>query len=113
MDFLMTFSSLNTQIKGQPIAVRNDVPRVGQQEVLMLRHAFLEKGEYPTWKQASREGVWPWYKKLGSRIVGDWQVIYPNGGSEYPELDEALRLARYASYEHWQATRGSASTSAG
>ncbi|MCZ6671912.1 MAG: hypothetical protein O7C75_03130 [Verrucomicrobia bacterium] len=105
---LMALSFLSPQANGQAIAVRNDVPRVGQKEVLMLRHAFIEKGEYQKWKQASRDGVWPWYEKLGSRVVGDWQVIYPQEGSQHPELDEALRLARYASYEHWQATRGSA-----
>ena len=104
---------LSTQADGQNVAVRNDVPRVGQQEVLMLRHAFLEKGQYQTWYQNSRDGVWPWYEKLGSRIVGDWQIIYPNGDSKHPDLDEALRMARYASYEHWQATRTSVSADAG
>jgi hypothetical protein len=111
--FLTAPILLSTSTNGQGIAVRNDVPRVGQQEVLMLRHAFLEKGLYQTWYQNSRDGVWPWYEKLGSRIVGDWQVIYPNDDSAHPELDEALRLARYASYEHWQATRTSVSADAG
>jgi len=100
-------------LSAQAIAVRNEAPRVGQQEVLMLRHAFLEQGQYQTWYQASREGVWPWFEKIGARIVGDWQLVYPEGGSENPDLDEAYRLARYASYEHWQATRPSTSTSSG
>lgn len=104
---------LSTLSFGQAIAVRNDIPRVGQEEVLMLRHAFIQKGEYETWYQASLEGVWPWFEKNGARIVGDWQLVYPEGGSETPDLDEALRLARYASYEHWQATRPTGSTAAG
>ncbi|MBT8145802.1 MAG: hypothetical protein KJN90_03065, partial [Gammaproteobacteria bacterium] len=110
---LLAMVSMSPLLRAQAIAVRNDVPRVGQQEVLMLRHAFIEKGQYQTWYQASQEGVWPWFEKIGARIVGDWQIVYPQGGSENPELDEAYRLARYASYEHWQATRPSSSASSG
>jgi len=111
--FLLVTASASPILTAQAIAVRNDAPRVGQQEVLMFRHAFLEKGRYETWYQASQEGVWPWFEKIGARIVGDWQVIYPAGGSENPDLDEAYRLARYASYEHWQATRPSTSAASG
>lgn len=89
----------------EPVAVRNDIPRMGQQEVIMMRHAYIEKGGYGPWYEASRNAVWPWYERLGTRILGDFQIIYPEGDSETPELDEALRFARYASYEHWQATR--------
>jgi len=110
---LLVALSTAVQAVAQPVAVRNDIPRVGQQEVLMLRHAFLEKGQYQAWYEASRDGVWPWFEKLGARIVGDWQVVHPDGDSENPDLDEAYRLARYASYEHWQATRPSASAGAG
>jgi hypothetical protein len=110
---LVVALTVSPGLSAQAVAVRNDAPRVGQQEVLMLRHAFLEKGGYQTWYEASREGVWPWFEKIGARIVGDWQVVHPDGGSEYPHLDEAWRLARYASYEHWQATRPSRSAAAG
>lgn len=89
----------------QPVPVRNDVPRVGQQEVIMMRHAFLEEGQYDYWKQESVNGVWPWFARLGARIIGDFEIIYPLGEDESPGQDEALRFARYASYEHWQATR--------
>ena len=74
----------------------------------MMRHAYLEKGGYPRWKRNSVEGVWPWFERLGARMLGDFQVIYPDTPSATPERDEALRFARYASYEHWQATRGAA-----
>ena len=51
---------------------------------------------------------------MGARIVGQWKVLYPAvpGGagaqsqtSESPDHDEAYMLVRYASFEHWQATR--------
>lgn len=99
---------LSSHSAAEPVAVRNDVTVAGK-EVLMLRHAFLKQGGYPQWYKASREGVWPWYEKIGTRIVGDWQVFYPENDSQYPQSDEAWRLARYASFEHWQATRGVAS----
>ena len=91
-----------------PTPVRNDVPRVGQQEVIMMRHAYLEAGSYEAWLEASRSGVWPWFERLGARILGDFEVVYPVGADATPGRDEALRFARYASYEHWQATRGGA-----
>ena len=89
-----------------PIPVRNDVPRVGQQEVIMMRHAYLEEGRYEAWHEASRSGVWPYFERLGARILGDFEIVYPAGDDATPGQDEALRFARYASYEHWQATRG-------
>ena len=49
---LLASIAASTTLHAQAIAVRNDVPRVGQQEVLMLRHAFIERGQYQTWYQA-------------------------------------------------------------
>ena len=82
-----------------PAPVRNDVPRLGQQEVVMMRHAYLEEGRYEAWHEASRSGVWPWFERLGARILGDFEVVYPAGDDATPGQDEALRFARYASYE--------------
>ena len=76
----------------QAVPVRNDVPRVGQQEVIIMRHAYLQEGQYDYWKQESVSGVWPWFGRLGARIVGDFEVIYPQGDDESPGEDEALRL---------------------
>jgi len=101
---LLLLSSVNT-VNAQAVPVRNDVPRVGQQEVIMMRHAYLEEGQYDYWKQESVNGVWPWFGRLGARMIGDFEVIYPLSDDETPGQDEALRFARYASYEHWQATR--------
>jgi hypothetical protein len=94
-------SCLSAQVQ----AVRNDVPRIGQQEVLMMRHAYLDKGGYDYWFEQSSQNVWPWFERLGARMLGDFQIIYPESTSPNPDQDEAIRFARYASYEHWQATR--------
>ena len=68
----------------------------------------MEEGRYEAWHEASRSGVWPYFERLGARILGDFEVVYPGGDDVTPGQDEALRFARYASYEHWQATRGGA-----
>lgn len=87
-----------------PLAVRNDVPQPGE-EVLVLRHQKLRAGGHEAYFRLSREGVWPWFEKIGSRIVGQWKVIYPDGAPSNAAHEDGYRLARYASYEHWQATR--------
>ena len=90
------------QANRQPLPVRNDVPRAGT-EVLVLRHQQLRKGEHERYYMSSRDGVWPWYERIGTRIVGQWAVISLDGAPR--EFDDAYRLARYASVEHWRATR--------
>ena len=85
------------------VARRNDSHRPGE-EVLVLRHQKLKKGYHPSFLEASRRGVWLVYEKIGTRVVFDYKVVYPEGGGS-PDYDEAYRLARYASYEHWEETR--------
>jgi len=101
------------QSAAQPIPVRNDVPRMGQQEIVMMRHAYLDDGGYQHWYEQSSSKVWPWFERLGARIIGDFEIIYPDGEDLTPRQDEALRFARYASYEHWQATRPVTAVSSG
>ena len=102
MALLMT---QGTQAQEQAVPVRNEVPRTDQQEIIMMRHAYLDEGSYDYWYEQSVTGVWPWFERLGARILGDFEIIYPLGDDASPGQDEALRFARYASYEHWQATR--------
>ena len=87
-----------------PRPVRNDVPQEGT-ELLVLRHQKLHKGGHEAYFRLSREGVWPWFEKIGSRIVGQWMVIHPDRSEADAAFDHGYRLARYASYEHWKATR--------
>ena len=94
----------------KPIAVRNQPPQAGR-EVLVLRHQQLKKGAHEDYYRASRAGVWPWYEKIGTRIVGQW-LFNPDGGAP-TTADDAYRLARYASFEHWRATRDPGNVSLG
>ena len=57
----------------------------------------------------SQRGIWPFFEKIGARIVGMWQVIPPPDGKEAsPDYDEVYLTTRYASLEHWAATRDAA-----
>lgn len=105
LNFLL---SANFSMAQDPVPVRNEAPRADQREVIMMRHAYLEQGSYEYWYAQSVSGVWPWFERLGARILGDFEIIYPLGEDATPDQDEALRFARYASYKHWQATRGNA-----
>ncbi len=78
-------------------------------EIAVLRYFKIKKGTYPEVLRLSREGVWPCYERAGVRIVGMWQGIYPGIPGEVrkasADYDEAYLLTRYASVEHWRATR--------
>ena len=80
-----------------PRPVRNQVAQPGK-EVLVLRHQKLKKGEHQTFYEISRAGVWPWFEKIGARMVGQWRVIYPPPPAcdrkERPDFDEILMMTR-------------------
>lgn len=89
----------------QPIAVRNERPQMGT-EIATLRRFRIQKGAYPEFYKRSKEDIWPFFEKIGSRVVGMWLVSSEAlGSSEAPEFDEVVLLTRYASLEHWKATR--------
>jgi hypothetical protein len=87
---------------------RNDADH-SEQEVVTLRYWKVKKGSYNDFYQASTEGAWPYFQKIGMRIVGQWKVLYPGAPAcervESPDYDEIVMMTRYGSYEHWQATR--------
>jgi hypothetical protein len=92
--------------------VRNMAAQPGQ-EIVTIRYFRIKKGSFPQFLEASRTGVWPFFEKIGARIVGMWQVIPPqegpNAGRQVsPDYDEAYLMTRYASLEHWSATRNAA-----
>ncbi len=101
-------SSAQSETSQEALRVRNDVAVAGD-EFLVLRHQYLERGSHERFYEISRTGVWPWFEKLGTRVVGQWQVIFPDGvettSPPHAEYDEGYRLARYRSYNHWAATR--------
>ncbi|MEW6212486.1 MAG: hypothetical protein AB1631_29440 [Acidobacteriota bacterium] len=91
-----------------PRPVRNDVAQAGE-EIVALRYFRIKKGTFDQFLKASVEGVWPYFEKLGSRVIGRWQVIAPAGvagpPAESKEYDEVYLATRYASIEHWKASR--------
>ncbi len=88
------------------VAVRNQTAQPGD-DIVTLRYFRIQKGSFPEFLTASQEGVWPYFEKLGSRVVGMWQVIHPEGttGAASGDYDEVYLMTRYASIEHWRATR--------
>jgi hypothetical protein len=88
--------------------VRNLAAQPGE-EIVTIRYWKIRKGSFPQFLEASQKGVWPFFEKIGARIVGMWQVIpAPNGTPGSPDYDEVYLTTRYASVEHWAATRDAA-----
>lgn len=88
--------------------VRNLTAQPGE-EIVTIRYWKIRKGTFPQFLEASETGIWPFFEKIGARIVGMWQVIPPPDGKEAsPDYDEVYLTTRYASVEHWAATRDAA-----
>ncbi len=88
--------------------VRNLAAQPGE-EIVTIRYWKIRKGAFPQFLEASQTGVWPYFEKIGARIVGMWQVIPPPDGKEAsPDYDEVYLTTRYASLDHWAATRDAA-----
>jgi hypothetical protein len=88
--------------------VRNLAARPGE-EITTIRYWKIKKGAYPQFLEASQKGVWPFFEKIGARVVGMWLVIPgPNQPPTSPDYDEVYLTTRYASVEHWAATRDAA-----
>lgn len=85
-----------------PRPVRNDVVKAGR-EILVLRNHELKPGGHEAFYQFSRDSYWPFFERLGARVVGQWKVTAPDTAGA--KNDDVYRLVRYASFEHWQATR--------
>lgn len=119
MSLAMLAGSTLTAEEQRAVAVRNQQAQPGQ-PVTTMRHWRVRKGSYPQFLQVSQEGVWPYFEKIGARVVGMWQVmsvtpddragglensgyqVMPDNGKDY---DEVVLVTRYASLDHWQATR--------
>jgi hypothetical protein len=97
------------KLQKEILPVRNNVAVPGN-EVAVLHHWRVKKGVYDEFRRLSEEGVWPFFEKIGARVVGMWQVIHPEivGGGADDDFDEVYLLTRYASVEHWKATRKAA-----
>ncbi len=92
----------------RPHPVRNDVAQPGD-EIVTLRYFKIKKDSFDEFLKVSVEGVWPYFEKLGSRVIGMWKVITPAGVDGAPpenkDYDEIYLSTRYASLDHWKASR--------
>ncbi|MEP7271881.1 MAG: hypothetical protein ABI882_10295 [Acidobacteriota bacterium] len=109
-----TFSGRLTQPapSEKPRPVRNGAARLSE-EVITLRYFKIRKGSFDQFLRASVEGVWPYFEKIGARVIGMWQVVTPEGVDGGPQaskdFDEVYLSTRYASVDHWKATRDAVS----
>ena len=85
-----------------PRPVRNDVVQP-RRELAVLRNHQLRKGGHEPFFAFSRDGLWPYFDRIGARVVGQWKVIDP--ASQAADREDVYRLTRYASFDHWLATR--------
>ncbi len=96
----------------QPLYLSQDLSQAAPEpsrEITILRSFRIKKGAFSEFYEASADKVWPYYEKAGARILGMWQLAFPEipgqPHTEPPDYDEVYLLTRYASLEHWQATR--------
>ncbi|MEY2756315.1 MAG: hypothetical protein RIR33_93 [Pseudomonadota bacterium] len=100
--------AMNRDTPGSRGPVRNLSPQAGQ-EITTIRYWKIRKGTFPQFLKASQDGIWPYFEKIGARIVGMWKVIPAPGEPEAsPDYDEVYLTTRYASLDHWAATRDAA-----
>jgi hypothetical protein len=93
---------------GKPQPVRNDVAQGGE-EVITIRYFRIKKGTFEQFLKASQEDVWPYFDKIGARVIGMWKVFEAEGmegqSKSSNDYDEVYLSTRYASLDHWKATR--------
>lgn len=97
--------------RAEPVRNRAADPAlIGDEGIVTLRYWKIEKGAFPEFLSASQHGVWPYFEKIGARVIGMWQVMpAPNEDAISPDYDEVYLATRYASVEHWAATRNAVS----
>lgn len=94
------------QLKPHP--VRNNVAQPGE-EIVTIRYFRIKKGSFDQFLKASQEDVWPYFDKIGARMIGMWKVIDAESvegqAKANNDYDEVYLSTRYASLDHWKATR--------
>jgi hypothetical protein len=92
-----------------PYPVRNDTAAAYDgMGITTIRYSKIKKGTFPLWLKVSEEGVWPYFAKLGARVIGAWQVVkedVPGTTDTTADYDEVYLMTRYVSFDHWKATR--------
>src|ERR1700752_3979170 len=112
---LLSIASLHAQTRGAVTApadakarpVRNDVAQSGE-EIITIRYFRIKKGSFDQFLKASQEDVWPYFDKIGARMIGMWKVFEAEGvegqARASNDYDEVYLSTRYASLKHWKAT---------
>jgi hypothetical protein len=92
----------------KPRPVRNEAAQPGQ-EIITIRYFRIKKGTFDQFLKASQEDVWPYFDKIGARMIGMWKVFQAEGVEDQAapskDYDEVYLSTRYASLDHWKATR--------
>jgi hypothetical protein len=113
---ILFFPCLHAQSRGavtdqdtsKPRPVRNDVARPSD-EIITIRYFRIKKGTFDQFLKASQDDVWPYFDKIGARVIGMWKVFQAEGvegqPKPSPDYDEVYLSTRYANLEHWKATR--------
>jgi len=101
LTILVSSSIVNAQTNIK--AVRNGIPQP-RDEILVLRKHQLRLNGHRAFYEASRDNVWPYFERIGARVVGQWKVMETEHPAA-PQTEYVYRLVRYASLEHWKATR--------
>lgn len=100
--------AVNLEQDRKPHPVRNNIAQPND-EVVTLRYFRIKKGAFDEFYKASAEGVWPYFEKLGSRVIGMWKVVEPEGvegvQKASKDFDEVYLSTRYANLNHWKASR--------
>jgi hypothetical protein len=114
--FPLILPCVNAQTRGavrapedvKPQPVRNDVAQGGE-EIITIRYFRIKKGTFDQFLKASQEDVWPFFDKIGARVIGMWKVFEAEGvegqAKSSNDYDEVYLSTRYASLDHWKATR--------
>ena len=107
----LALQAQNPRLAASPHPVRNDVAQPGR-EIATIRYFRIKKGTFEVFLRTSQEDIWPFFDKMGARVIGMWKVFDPAGGEapkrENKDYDEVYLTMRYASIEHWKATRDGA-----
>src|ERR1700733_2304702 len=68
-----------TQDSVSPKPVRNNIAQPGD-EIITIRYFRIKKGTFDQFLKASQEDVWPFFDKIGARVIGMWKVFEAEGG---------------------------------
>ena len=68
----------------------------------------IKKGTFPEFHRLSARGVWPYFERIGARVLGMWLVTEDEREAQSPNFDTVILVTRYHSREHWRATRNPA-----